>query len=304
MSTAPPLQTWLVTGASGLVGTALCSRLIEQGHEVRVLTRSRSFEMAGATTFVWDVARKVCPPESLNGIDHVVHLAGANVGQRWTVSHKSAILRSRTEGTALLANSLAKVGFQGTFIQASAIGLYGDCHQAEESTPRGDGFLADVTAAWESAAMGLLPESVRHVTMRIGLVLSGQGGTLDKLLPIYRLGLGAPLGSGQQWMSWIHLDDVVRFVVHAASDPHVVGPHNLVAPEPVTNRAFSEALARTLSRPHFAPAVPAFALKLAMGEMASLLLTSQHVVPGKLNCWGFTWTAGSLITALERCVKR
>ena len=235
-------------------------------------------------------------------MNHVVHLAGANVGQRWTASHKANILKSRTEGTALLANALAQAGFSGTFIQASAIGLYGECEHAGESSLKGEGFLSDVTAAWESAAKGLLPEGARHVTMRIGLVLSDRGGTLDKLLPIYRLGLGAPLGSGQQWMSWIHLDDVVRFVVHAASDPHVVGPHNLVAPEPVTNRTFSQTLAHTLSRPHVAPAVPAFALKLAMGEMASLLLTSQHVVPENLNRMGFTWTAGRLDEALERCV--
>jgi uncharacterized protein (TIGR01777 family) len=303
MSTARSPQTWLVTGASGLVGTALCDHLLAQGHEVRVLSRSRAFQLAGATSFVWDVAGKVFPKAVLNNVDHVVHLAGANVGQRWTAAHKANILTSRTEGTALLANALAQAGFSGTFMQASAIGLYGECHHAGESTLKGDGFLSDVTAAWESAAKDLLPEGVRHVTMRIGLVLSDQGGTLDKLLPIYRLGLGAPLGSGQQWMSWIHLDDVVRFVVHAASDPHVVGPHNLVAPEPVTNQAFSEALARTLSRPHFAPAVPAFALKLALGEMASLLLTSQHVVPENLNRLGFTWTAGHLDDALERCVK-
>ena len=302
MSTARSPQTWLVTGASGLVGTALCEHLLAQGHEVRVLSRSRAFAMAGATSFVWDVAGKVFPQEALTGVNQVVHLAGANVGQRWTASHKANILMSRTEGTALLANALAQAGFSGTFIQASAIGLYGECEHAGESSLKGEGFLSDVTAAWESAAKGLLPEEARHVTMRIGLVLSDRGGTLDKLLPIYRLGLGAPLGSGQQWMSWIHLDDVVRFVVHAASDPHVVGPHNLVAPEPVTNRTFSQTLARTLSRPHFAPAVPAFALKLAMGEMASLLLTSQHVVPENLNRMGFTWTAGRLDEALERCV--
>lgn len=303
MSSAPSPHTWLVTGASGLVGTALCDHLIAQGHEVRVLSRSRAFNISGATSFVWDVAGKVFPQGALDGVDHVVHLAGANVGQRWTAAHKSAILESRTEGTALLANALAQAGFSGTFIQASAIGLYGECHDAGESTPKGEGFLADVTAAWESAAEGLLPADVRHVTMRIGLVLSGRGGTLDKLLPIYRLGLGAPLGSGQQWMSWIHLDDVVRFVVKAAFDPKVAGPHNLVAPEPVTNRAFSQALARALSRPHLAPAVPAFALKLAMGDMASLLLTSQHVLPENLNQMGFTWTAGRLNEALERCVK-
>ena len=303
MSSELSPQTWLVTGASGLVGTALCSQLIEQGHVVRVLTRSRSFKLTGATSFVWDVTGHVCPQAALDGVDHVVHLAGANVGQRWTADHKSAILDSRTEGTALLANALAQAGFQGTFIQASAIGLYGECHGAGEPTPKGEGFLADVTAAWESAAHGVLPEGVRHVIMRIGLVLSDQGGTLDKLLPIYRLGLGAPLGSGQQWMSWIHLDDVVRFVVQASSDPKVVGPHNLVAPEPVTNRAFSQALARALSRPHFAPAVPAFALKLAMGEMASLLLTSQHVVPENLDRLGFTWMVSRLDEALERCTR-
>jgi len=302
MSTARPPQTWLVTGASGLVGTALCEHLLAQGHEVRVLSRSRAFAMAGGTSFVWDVAGKVFPQEALMGVNHVVHLAGANVGQRWTASHKANILKSRTEGTALLANALAQASFSGTFIQASAIGLYGECEHAGESSLKGEGFLSDVTAAWESAAKGLLPKDARHVTMRIGLVLSDRGGTLDKLLPIYRLGLGAPLGSGQQWMSWIHLDDVVRFVVHAASDPHVVGPHNLVAPEPVTNRVFSQTLAHTLSRPHFSPAVPAFALKLAMGEMASLLLTSQHVVPENLNRMGFTWTAGRLNEALERCV--
>ena len=147
MSTARSPQTWLVTGASGLVGTALCEHLLAQGHEVRVLSRSRAFTMAGATSFVWDVAGKVFPQEALKGVNHVVHLAGANVGQRWTASHKANILKSRTEGTALLANALAQAGFSGTFIQASAIGLYGECEHAGESSLKGEGFLSDVTSA-------------------------------------------------------------------------------------------------------------------------------------------------------------
>ena len=302
LSTACSPQTWLVTGASGLIGTALCEHLLVQGHEVRVLSRSRAFEMVGSTSFVWDVSNKVFPSEALHGVHHVVHLAGANVGQRWTTAHKVNVLESRTEGTALLANALAQADFSGTFIQASAIGLYGECEHAGESTLKGEGFLSDVTAAWESSAKGLLPEGARHVTMRIGLVLSDQGGTLEKLLPIYRLGLGAPLGSGRQWMSWIHLDDVLRFVIQAAFDPKVTGP-TIWWPRTCDQPGVFTSPGTRVVPPHFAPAVPAFALKLAMGDMASLLLTSQHVLPENLNRMGFTWTAGRLDEALERCVK-
>ena len=297
------IQSWLVTGATGLIGQALVKTLVAQGHEVRTLGRTLR-SVHGASPYAWSPSRGQFPLEALDGVDVVVHLAAASVGKRWTGAHRRAILESRTLSTHLLRESMVKVGFKGTWIQASAIGIYGNKSQlCDEHTAYGHGFLAQVAQAWESAAQFEKTGPFRLVRMRLGLVLSPKGGTLAKLLPIYKFGLGAPLATGEQFMSWIHLDDVIQFVTWVASNPEAEGVYNVVAPQAETNVSFSRTLAKALNRPHWAPNVPGFALSLFMGEMASLLLEGQNVIPSKLLSAGFTWKHPHLPGALQNCTS-
>ena len=287
-----------------MVGNALCKALLAQGHEVRALGRG-SAHPRGTHPFTWDLKSGKFPDEALEGVDVVVHLAAASVGQRWTKKHKEAILNSRVQSTSLLKAHLLEAGFAGTWIQASAIGIYGN-HSApcDENTPMGTGFLAEVAQAWEQASLAVdVTPSYRLVRMRLGLVLSPNGGTLDKLLPIYKLGLGAPLGSGTQPMGWIHIDDVVQFILWAASNAKAHGAFNVVAPEAASNKQFSKCLAKSMNRPHWVPAVPAIALKLAMGRMSSLLLEGQNATPSKIQQGGFAWQHPTLSEALTNCVS-
>ncbi len=242
--------------------------------------------------------------EALESVDVVVHLAAASVGQRWTGSHRRAILESRTLGTHLLREALIQKGFSGTWIQASAIGIYGHAPElCDEQSAKGQGFLAEVAEAWERASLPEDSVPFRLVRMRLGLVLSPDGGTLAKLLPIYKFGLGAPLGSGQQHMGWVHLDDVIQFIRWAAATPEVSGVYNVVAPRANTNVEFSQSLAKALNRPHWAPKVPGFALSLAMGEMSALLLEGQNVRPSRLLDARFQWRHPDLLGALQHCTS-
>ena len=227
-----------------MIGQALVKALVDTGHGVRTLGRSAR-SVHGSTPFVWSPSRGEFPLEALEGVDVVVHLAAASVGQRWTGSHRRAILESRTLGTHLLREALIQKGFSGTWIQASAIGIYGHAPElCDEQSAKGQGFLAEVAEAWERASLPEDSVPFRLVRMRLGLVLSPDGGTLAKLLPIYKFGLGAPLGSGQQHMGWVHLDDVIQFIRWAAATPEVSGVYNVVAPRANTNVEFSQSLAK------------------------------------------------------------
>lgn len=286
-----------------MIGQALVKALVDTGHGVRTLGRSAQ-SVHGSTPFVWSPSRGEFPLEALEGVDVVVHLAAASVGQRWTGSHRRAILESRTLGTHLLREALIQKGFSGTWIQASAIGIYGHAPElCDEQSAKGQGFLAEVAEAWEHASLPEDSAPFRLVRMRLGLVLSPDGGTLAKLLPIYKLGLGAPLGTGQQHMGWVHLDDVIQFIRWAAATPEVSGAYNVVAPRANTNVEFSQSLAKALNRPHWAPKVPAFALSLAMGEMSSLLLEGQNVRPSRLLEARFQWRHPDLLGALQHCTS-
>jgi len=295
------VQTWLITGATGLVGTALQKALLNAGHRVRTLSRSPQ-DNSSSEAFAWDPNAGTLDRRALDVVDVVVHLAGASVGQRWTPAHKRAILESRVQGTTLLRDELQLCGFDGTWIQASAVGFYGNTSApCDEGSPKGNGFLADVVEAWERASISSQPQAWRLLHLRLGLVLSGQGGTLDRLWPIYRLGLGAPLGSGAQAMSWVHLDDVVHMMLWLAQRPEAEGCFNATAPTSVSNEEFSQTLAQVLGRPHWAPRVPAWALRAAMGDMAALLLEGQNAVPQRLLDLGFTWRHPNLLEALQSC---
>ena len=295
-------QTWLVTGATGLIGTALCAELVARGCEVRVIGRGTSHPM-GTTAYTWSPKQGLFPQGAIDGVDVVVHLAAASVGQRWTSRRKKEILESRVNSTRLLRETLIKHRFSGTWIQASAIGIYGNHHDpCSEATPAGTGFLADVACAWEDSAKPVQTSDFRQIVMRLGLVLASNGGSLEKLLPIYKLGLGAPLGTGKQPMVWIHLQDVVRFIVWAAENPEASGAYNVVAPNATTNEDFSTTLAKVLHRPHIAPKVPSWMLKIALGEMSSLLLEGQNATPQGLLRAGFEWQYPNLHEALQHCI--
>lgn len=277
-----PRLTVAVSGASGLVGRQLCAFLSTGGHVVKRLVR-RPARDAGELS--WDPHRGSVDLSALEGVDAVVHLAGAPVAAgRWTADRKLAIRSSRVDGTRTLAEAIARLETPPrVFVSASAIGWYGvgTDGPVDESEPVGRGFLAEVCRAWESAADPAREAGVRVVHPRIGVVLSGDGGALAKMLPAFRLGLGGRLGSGRQWMSWISLDDLLGLVHHSLFDESFRGPVNAVAPEPVRNADFTRTLGRVLGRPALVPA-PAFALKAALGEMAEELLLDGALVRSKV----------------------
>ena len=291
----------VVSGASGLIGSALLSRLTGRGHRVSRLVR----RSAGAGEISWDPSRGVLDPADLEGVDAVVHLAGENVGARWTAARKQRIRSSRVAGTKLLSETVARLRRRpAVLVSASAIGIYGDRgdETLTEASGLGNGdrdFLVSVTQEWEAAADPARAAGIRVVHPRFGVVLSPDGGALARLLLPFRLGLGGRLGSGSQWMSWISIDDTIGAIEQALSNPGLNGPVNVTAPEPVTNREFTRTLGRVLSRPTLF-SVPAAALRLALGEMAqSTVLASARVLPTKLVEVGYRFTQPSLEAALR-----
>ncbi|MEM8549851.1 MAG: TIGR01777 family oxidoreductase [Verrucomicrobiota bacterium] len=290
-----------IAGGTGLVGTALVQHLSQTGHTCLILSRQ-----SGDGHIVWNPAKGVLDAAALEGVDAVVNLAGRNVGQRWSTALKREIRDSRVDGTRLIAEAMAQLNPRPqTLINASAIGYYGAQRQEAlgESAAAGKGFLAEVTEAWEESTMAAEAAGIRVVKLRIGVVLSPAGGALAKMLPAFRAGLGGPLGDGQAVLSWIALDDLVRLIVFALEEPRVAGPVNAVAPNAVANAEFTRVLGDVLNRPAVIPA-PAFALKLAFGEMANeTLLSSLHVVPEKAQAAGFTFDFPDLKPALEHLLS-
>lgn len=292
----------LISGASGLIGSALVATFEQKGAEVVRLTRKTSGK---ATEIEWD-PRQALDPRFVSGFDVVIHLAGESIMGRWTETKKNAIRESRVKGTANLADALVRAEIKpGAFVCASATGFYGDRGDdvlTEQST-RGNGFLAEVARDWENATRVAADSGVRTVNLRTGLVLSAHGGALAKMLPAFKLGLGGRLGSGQQWWSWIHVDDVVGAIHHITSAPIISGPVNLVAPNPVRNVEFTQQLASELHRPAFFP-VPAFALELAFGRTPAheLFLSSARARPEKLLSSGYDFRFPDLTGALKNLI--
>lgn len=275
----------LVSGASGLIGSALIPFLTTGGHQVVRLVRNGSTR--GAGTVRWDPEAGSIDSAALEGLDAVVHLAGENIaGGRWTAAKKASIHDSRIDGTKLLVGALIALRQPPkTLLAASAIGFYGNRDQdvVDEDSAPGAGFLADVCREWEAVAEPAAAHGIRVVNLRTGVVLAGNGGALATMLPPFKLGLGGPLGSGEQYMSWVALDDVVGAILHALTTTSLSGPVNIVSPNPVTNRTFTKTLGQVLSRPAVVP-VPAFAIKLLFGEMGEeLLLASTRVEPHRLQ---------------------
>lgn len=283
----------LMSGITGFIGLALGRRLAEEGHELVAIARNPEKQLPFPAKLVgWDSG-------DAGAFDAVIHLAGEPIAaKRWTAAQKKIILSSRVESARKLARIAKKPPI---FLSASGIGIYGDRggEVLTENSPAGDGFLADVCREWESAA--LAAGAARTVMFRTGMVLGRGGGALGKILPLFRAGLGGKLGSGRQWVSWIHLDDIVGLYLFALRESAVKGPVNAVAPRPVTNAEFTKALARAVRRPAILPA-PSIALKLALGEMSSLLLESQRVKEG-FSERGFQFRYPELDQALEEIVS-
>lgn len=288
---------FLVAGSSGLIGTALTAAIAAHGHEVMVLRRGPPGPLA------WDPVQGVIDDRALDGVDAVVNLAGENIGShRWSRHMRDRILASRTATTALVAERIARCAEpRPTLLNASAVGYYGSRGDEVliESSGPGRGFLAGVCVQWEAATRAASDAGSRVVNLRTGVVLSARGGALARQLPLFRHGLGGVLGSGKQWVSWISLDDAAGAILHLAGNSSVEGPVNVTAPAPVTNRAFTAALATALGS-SARLRVPAPALKAAVGARAAadLLLASQRAVPEKLLASGFAFVHKDLAPAL------
>lgn len=299
-----------VTGATGLVGRALVQRLLGLGHEVTAWVRSpeRARQRLGPRV---KLCAAVTPADELarvlSGMDAVVNLAGEGVLKgAWTAARKRALRDSRVALTQqLVAACASATPAPRVFVSASAVGYYGDCgsRPLSEQSPAGSGFLAQLCADWERAAAGAGLYGARVAVLRIGIVLSPDGGALSAMLPAFRLGLGGPLGAGSQYMPWIHLHDLVAIIARALTDRRICGPINCAAPEPVSSRAFAAELGRVLARPAKLR-LPAFALYAALGERAQVALQSQRAEPYALVASGFHFAYPRLDRALEQCVMR
>jgi uncharacterized protein len=294
-----------ITGATGLVGRALVSFLTDAGHEVLRITRQPRPPGAPAAPgrdVAWDPMQSRLDAAALEGVDVVIHLAGAPVSERWTAEHKRAIRESRVRGTALVASTLARLTRRpAAMVSISAVGYYGDGGDTllTEDSPAGRDFLGGVARDWEAATHPAADAGIRVAIARLGLVLSPDGGALARLLPPFRLGAGGRIGDGQQWQSWIALDDTVGALEHLAFTEGARGPFNIVAPNPVRNEEFAHVLGHVLHRPAIVP-VPGFALKLAFGEMAeAVLLAGQRASCERLLASGYQFRHPTLEGALR-----
>jgi uncharacterized protein (TIGR01777 family) len=289
----------LISGAAGFIGTPLTDLLTDRGDTVVKLTRGAS----GDGAIHWDPAAGELDAAAVDGFDSVIHLAGESIAGLWTKKKKQAIVSSRRDGTTLLAEALAATANKPeSLISSSAIGLYGSRGDEvlTEDSGVGEGFLADLVKIWEESAQPARDAGIRVVNLRLGLVTAESGGMMGPMKPAFKLGVGGKLGDGDQWWSWVTLDDVVNAFVYAVDNPAVTGPFNVAAPNPVTNAQFTKSLGSVLHRPTFLPA-PKFALKTFAGEMADeMLLASQRVDSSKLSDAGFEFSDTELDPALKK----
>ena len=292
----------LVSGASGPIGAALLPSLDTRGYDVVRLVRGAA---AGAGQILWDPVRPIAP-ELVSGFDAVIHLAGESIVGRWTSGKKAKIRDSRVLGTVNLAQALAHAKNKPhVFVCSSAIGYYGNRGDEvlREESAAGEGFLAEVCREWETATKPAIDAGIRTAQIRTGVVLSPKGGALGKMLTPFKLGLGGRIGDGRQWMSWIDIQDMIGAIHHILKTDLLQGPVNMVAPKPVTNAEFTQTLASVLSRPAIFP-VPAFAVKVAFGEMGeSVLLAGQRVEPARLVASGYPFRYSELRASLENTLK-
>ena len=295
-----------LSGATGFLGRHLVERLSKEGHSVCLLTRRPLTGLpSGVETFIWNPPRVEPAPEAFESSDAVIHLAGATVNQRWTEESKKLLRSSRLDSTRSLVQALSTLSRRpGLLLSSSAIGYYGNRGEEilTEESSAGEGFLADLSVDWEREANLARSLGMRVQCLRTGVVLGNDGGALRSMLPVFRLGMGGRLGGGQQWMSWIHLEDWVGSVLHLLQNNLPSGPFNLTAPQPVRNAEFTIALGKALHRPAFL-IVPELALKLLLGEMSSVLLGSQRVSPAAILKAGYEFRYPVLESGLRSLLQ-
>jgi len=297
----------LITGASGLIGTRLTQLLQEKGYAVSHLGRSK--KSGPVKSYTWNVERGEIDREALAAADHVIHLAGAAVTEkRLTEARKRLVISSRVDSTRLLADAIAgQAKKPKSFISASAVGYYGMVttdHIFTESDPPADDFLGECCRLWENAAQPIAASGVRTAFVRVGIVLSNEGGALKQLAAPVRWFAGAPMGSGKQWMPWIHIEDICGIFLHLLEDARLQGPWNAVAPNPVTNKTLTQCIARALGRPLILPPVPGFALRLLLGkEMAAMVLNGSRVSCEKIQQAGYRFQFADAEKAAEDLLK-
>lgn len=299
----------LITGATGFIGQALVHTLLKHDHRLIVVSRSsrQSESHEGRVRhIIWNPQDEKTVLREMDGTDAVINLAGEPIAQRWTEKRKQKILKSRVQATRIIHQSIKEATVKPqVLINASAVGYYGvrgNEALGEEAVP-GSGFLAEVCKSWEAHAIRVEDFNVRVARLRFGIVLGPNGGALKLMLPPFKMGLGGWLGSGNQWLSWIHRDDLIQLILFCLDHELIKGAVNAVSPLPVTNKVFSLVLAQVLKRPCLLP-VPAFALKLLLGEMSEMLLTGQRVIPRKAQEAGFAYQYADIRRALEEILSK
>lgn len=298
----------LISGGTGLVGKALSKHLLSKGHKIRVLSRSPK-STDRIKSFYWDVEKNEIDEKAFDSVEHIVHLAGSGIAdKRWTNERKQEIIDSRVDSIKLITSIVKKKNIQlKSFVGASAIGIYGmiTSDKIYSETDKGqDDFLSQSCIQWENAYQEIQTLSTKNCIIRIGVVLSKDGGALKRLLPLFQLGLGSAVGSGKQYMPWIHIDDLVVVFHESLFNPNYNGIYNAVSPEETTNQSFSKQLAKSLSKPFFIPNVPTFILKLVFGEMAKVLLEGSRVSSQKLINNGFQFQFPTLNQAIKDIVSK
>ena len=298
----------LIAGGTGLVGTHLTPKLLAKGYQLSLLSRKKR-NIKGVKNFQWDVNEGKIDAAAFEGIDHVINLAGAGIADgRWTSNYKKILLDSRTKSADLFHDELTQRNIQlKSYVTASAIGFYGDRKDellTETTASNGKGFMVDCCEQWEAAGSQMKSVSDRLVTLRIGIVLSTQGGALTKMLPSYSAFVGAYFGDGQQYYSWIHIDDMVDLIIYSLENKQLNGTFNAVSPQPVSNKVFAQAIGKALDKSALVMPVPTFAIRLAMGEMADVVLNSNRVSADKILASGFQFQFPELIPALRDVIQR
>ncbi|MEQ8925601.1 MAG: TIGR01777 family oxidoreductase [Fulvivirga sp.] len=296
-------KTILITGGTGLVGSRLTELLKEKNYKVRYLSRAAGSKN-GVQAYAWDAENQTIDKSAFEGVNAIIHLAGAGVAdKKWTAARKKEILESRTRSTQLLNDTLKSINHEvKSFVSASAIGYYGwdtGGVWVKEGSRFGDDFLATVTKAWEEKVDQITELGIRTAKLRIGIVFSEKGGALYEIAKPIKFGVGAPLGSGNQYMSWIHIDDLCNMFIHAVENDSVNDVYNAVGPNPETNKVITKETAKVLNRPCFLPNVPAFVLKLMLGKRAAMILGGSRVSCEKIQATGFKFSYPTLPEALK-----
>ena len=293
-----------ITGGTGLIGREAIRFFSEKGYALRILSREeRPSDAANVQYFKWNPEHGEIPIAAIEGVHAIIHLAGAPIAQRWSAEYKQTIIDSRVNSARVMLEALKglpKAARPESIVSASAVGWYASSFEKQsEGAGRAEGFIGDVTEAWESALDGFQAIGMRAVSLRIGLVLAHEGGFLGRLKPLFKAGLGSAIGSGKHWQSWIHITDVVRMLDWAIEQEACTGAFNATSPHPATNLELSRWIARAMSRPFWAPNVPAFVLRLVFGEMSGILLASHRMDSNRIVSTGFKFKYPKLNEALR-----